>query len=294
MMAPRTWMLQAIWFSAALIIAAPWVGYGSASAGALDKIRTDQAIRIAYRDDARPFSYKDPDSAAPAGFMVDLCRAVAKKLADQLGVPPLKVVYVSVTAANRFEAIAKGNADLLCEPTSATLSRRKIVDFSISTFVDGASLMTNDAALDSLHSLAGHKVGVLTGTTTEGVLRGLLKEEGTAAEIIPAKTHDDGLAMLESGETSAYFADHAILMFLRKNAAKHPEKLHIAGQFLTVEPYALALPHGDEDFRLAVDTALSHIFRTDEIGELYDHSFGGQMKQSDLIEALYAISGLPD
>jgi ABC-type amino acid transport substrate-binding protein len=107
-----------------------------ASAGTLDRINQEKAIRIAYREDAPPFSYKDK-IGEPVGFMVDLCREVAKKLADQLQLASLNVVYVPVTAADRFEAIQQQKADLLCEPTSATLSRREIVDFSISTFVDG-------------------------------------------------------------------------------------------------------------------------------------------------------------
>ena len=74
--------------------------------------------------------------------MVDLCRAVAKKLTQQLQIPSLSVVYVPVTSVNRLDAIKEHKADLLCEPTTETLSRREAVDFSIPTFVDGASLMT--------------------------------------------------------------------------------------------------------------------------------------------------------
>src|SRR5260370_28630515 len=112
----------------------------SASAGTLDHIGQDKAVRIAYPDDAPPFSYKDK-IGAPAGYMVDLCRAVAKKLAEQLQLPTINVAYVPVTAADRFEAIRQQKADLLCEPTSATLSRRELVDFSIPTFLDAAALM---------------------------------------------------------------------------------------------------------------------------------------------------------
>src|SRR5262245_64217021 len=106
---------------------------GGASAGTLDRIGQDKTIRIAYREDAPPFSFKDKISE-PVGFMVDLCREVAKKLADQLHLTSLNVVYVPVTAADRFEAIRQQKADILCEPTSATLSRRELVDFSIPTF----------------------------------------------------------------------------------------------------------------------------------------------------------------
>src|SRR5262249_30463281 len=109
------------------------VTIGAASAGTLDRIAQDKAIRIAYREDAPPFSYKDK-IGEPSGFMVDLCRAVAKKLAEQRNLSELKVVYVPVTAADRFTAISQQKADLLCEPTTATLSRREQVDFSIPTF----------------------------------------------------------------------------------------------------------------------------------------------------------------
>src|SRR5580700_395524 len=282
------------WFRAVLVAALLTVTQfaGLASAGTIDKIRTDQAIRIAYRDDARPFSYKEPNGAEPTGYVVNLCKAAAKHLADQLGVPSLKVVYVPVTAANRFEAIEHHDADLLCEPTSATLARRKIVDFSIPTFIDGASLLTSDMTLHHLEDLAGHKIGVLAGTTTEDVLRGLLKGRSISAEVVPAKTHDQGLASLEDGETLAYFGDRSILIFLIKDRSKAPEKLEILEDYLTVEPYALALAHGDEDFRLAVDTALSHIYRSNEIIAIYDQSFGGKLKRSDLMDALYVVSGL--
>jgi ABC-type amino acid transport substrate-binding protein len=289
MSASRRRWLQAV--PVVALLAALFGAGGTASAGTIDKIRADQTIRIAYRDDAPPFSYKGANDAEPVGYMVDLCRAVAKKLADQIGLPSLKVAYVTVTAANRFDAIEKHDADLLCEPTSATLSRRALVDFSIATFVDGASLMTNDKNLVSTVGLTGRKIGVLAGTTTEAILRNLLKNEGIPAEIVPAKTHADGLALLDDGKISAYFGDRSILLSLRKDS-KAPEKLGIAQIYLTIEPYALALPRGDEDFRLAVDTALSHIYRSGEIVPIFNQTFNG--KPSDMIETLYLISALPD
>lgn len=192
-------------------------------------------------------------------------------------VPALKVSYVSVNAANRFETIEKHDADVLCEATSATLSRRHHVDFSIATFADGAGLLTTDANLQDLKGLDGKKVGVLAGTTTEEALRNTLKAENIHAEVVPAKTHDDGLAMLDGDKISAYFGDHSILMFLLQRS-KAPDKLFIADDYFTVEPYALALAHGDEDFRLAVDTALSHIYRSGEILRIFDQTFAGKVK----------------
>jgi ABC-type amino acid transport substrate-binding protein len=265
---------------------------GGSSAGTLDLIRQDKSIRIAYREDSAPFSYKN-SIGEPAGYMVDLCRAVAKKLTQQLQLPSLSVVYVPVTAANRFEVIAKNNADLLCEPTSATLSRRELVDFSISTYVDGASLMIRADGPRDLQGMSGRKIGVLGDTTTEQALRNTLKKAGVAAEVNVSKTHAEGLALLDDGTITAYFADRDILTSLIHDS-KAPEKLMVADNYLTIEPYALALRHGDDEFRLAVDRALSHIYRSGEIGPILQQAFSGRAKPSQMLQTLFMISPLPD
>jgi ABC-type amino acid transport substrate-binding protein len=272
-------------------VAAVWA-LGPADAGTLDKVRQDKALRIAFRDDAPPFSFTD-STGLPVGFMMDLCRSVAKHIGEQLNINDLKVNYVLVTAANRFDAIENGKADLLCEPTSATLSRREHVDFSITTFVDGASLLVAGDGPGDFGALAGKKIGVLGGTTTEQSLRDTLASANITAEIAPAKTHLEGLAMLDKGEIVAYFGDRAILSYLASKSSD-PSKLRLADNYFSLEPYALALAHGDEDFRLAVDRALSHIYRSGEIAVVFAHTFGDQMQPSDTLKTLYSISALPD
>ncbi len=276
----------------AAMIAALALAGGSAAAGTLDQIKQNKTLRIAYREDAPPFSYKNK-AGAPAGYMVDLCRAVAEQLAAQLNLPKIDIAYVPVTATDRFDAISKGKADLLCEPTTQTLSRREQVDFSVPTFVDGAGLLIRSNGPKSLNALGGRKIGVLAGTTTEQELKASLKDAGITATVIPAGTHEEGLAMLDQGKVSAYFADRAILMFL---AGQSPEasKLLLADNYLTIEPYALALPRGDEDFRLAVDRALSTIYRSGKISAIFSGTFGSQLKPTRTLQTLYLISALPD
>ncbi len=263
-----------------------------ASADTLGRMRQTNTIRIAYRDDALPFSYKDK-AGEPAGYMVDLCRAVAKKLAQQLSLPSLSVVYLKVTASDRFDAITQEKADLLCEPTTATLSRRELVDFSIATFVDGASLISRPDGPHDLRALAGRKIGVPAGTTTEQALRKSLSNAGITADIIMAKTHAEGLAMLDEARISAYFADRSILASLIQES-KAPDDLTLAETYLTIEPYALALPRGDGAFRLEVDRALSHIFGSDEIVQIFKHIFSEKAQPSQMLQTLYVISALPD
>jgi len=264
---------------------------GTASAGVVDRLGQDKTIRIAYREDAPPFSSKDK-IGEPVGFMVDLCREVAKNIADQLHLTSLNVTYVPVSAADRFEAIRQQKADLLCEPTSATLSRREMVDFSIPTFVDGASLIIRADGPHDLKAMSGQKIGVVAGTTTEQALRNSLKEAGITSDVISAKTHAEGLAMLDDGKISAYFADRSILVSLIKES-KAPGKLMLAENYLSIEPYPLALPRGDEEFRLAVDRALSHIYRSGEIAAVFKRTFG-DAKPGQTLQTLYMVSALPD
>lgn len=263
-----------------------------AEAGTLDGIKERGVIRIAVRDDAAPFSFKDTNGEF-AGYTVGLCRLIAADIARQLGVAEIKIEYVPVTASNRFEAVATGRADLLCGAPTVTLERRRQVDFSVPIFVDGASVMFRPGGPSNFQSLGGHIVGVRRGTTTERSLTAAMQQENVSATVVPVDSHDEGLRRLEAGEFTAYFADRAILQFLmfRKDAG---QRLLIADQYFTHEPYALALARGDNEFRLAVDTAISRIFRADALDRLFRASFGQTAKPSAILRVMFLMSALPD
>jgi polar amino acid transport system substrate-binding protein/glutamate/aspartate transport system substrate-binding protein len=142
-------------------------------------------------------------------------------------------------------------------------------------------------------AMAGRKIGVLSGTTTEKTLRDLLQKAGISADIASVKAHGEGLAMLDEGKISAYFADKTILVALIKDS-KAPDKLMVARNYMSFEPYALALLRVDDDFRLAVDRALSHIYRTGPIIRIFKRSFGENAKPDEILLAIYLASGLPD
>ena len=72
------------------------------------------------------------------------------------------------------------------------------------------------------------------------------------------------------------------------------QKLLLADQYFTHEPYALALARGDSDFRLAVDGAISRIFRSDALDRLFRGSFGDAAKPSSILRTMFLMSTLPD
>ena len=268
----------------------------SAAASTIDQLRTGKTLRIAFDPDAPPFSYfvpGTPTTGAPLGYSVDLCRAVAEELKGQLKIPDLKVAYVPVNSTNRFDAIADGKADLLCSSATASLSRRAKVDFSIPIFIDGASFAIGPNGPRDVAQLAGKKVGVLPGTTTEEELRRALKATHDNAQVVLVKTNQEGIDALAKGQIAAYFADRATLTFLLRKE-KEASSLMMADTYLSIEPIALALRLGDSAFRLQVDTALSHIYRRGAILQVFRGAFGPLASRSGLLAALYQMSGLPD
>ena len=277
---------------AALLAALTLLPNLAAADGVLDRIRTQGEIRLAYRTDAAPFSFTADGAAEPQGYSVDLCRAVATSLKAQLKLPELKITYVEVTSQDRFDAITSGKADLLCEATTATLGRRAMMDFSISTFISGAGMMIQPNGPTSFEALAGQKIGVLGGTTTEEDLKDFLKKGNITADVVTVKDHSEGFAQLESGALVAYFADRTILQFMLMKRNQNG-KLLLADQFLSFEPYALALPR-DADFRLEVDRALSRLFRNGGGRKTFAKVFGGDAKATGLQSSLYVTSGLPE
>jgi len=264
---------------------------GQAQADVLARLSQGEPFKIGFREDAAPFSYRN-DLGQPVGFTVELCAIVVGDLRKELELPDLLVEFIPVGAEDRFSALQDGSIDLLCGATTATLSRREMVDFSIPTFIDGASVLYRKGGPADFESLTGQRVGVRGGTTTEAALQETLAKLSIAAEVVSVSDHTDGLAMLEGNELAAYFADQSILLFLLLNSEAR-EQLWLSGRFFTREPYALALPRGDNDFRLFVDRSLSRLYRRGAIGNLFTKSFG-IAKPSQLVEALYLINALPE
>ena len=112
----------------------------AAASSTLDRIKERSAIVFSYRNVAPPFSFKDREGRV-RGYSVELCLHVAAAIQKQLSIPELKIEWVSVEAATRFEAVATGKVDADCGTTTITLARMETVDFSVPIFVDGGGVL---------------------------------------------------------------------------------------------------------------------------------------------------------
>lgn len=266
------------------------ISTASLAADTLARARETGTLRLGFRLDAPPYSYR-ATNGDPSGYIVDLCREVANGVKKAQDIPSLKIEYVEVSSATRLTALRDGKIDILCDPTSMTMSRRAIVDFSLPTFIDGAGVLHRANEIYRLEDLRGKKIGVLQGTTTEEVLKATLGQLGIQAEIVPMQAHPDGVRSLSEGKIDAYFADRGILSYHLLNS-RNPSGMKLSDQYFTFETYALALPRGDDKLRLLVDATLAELYRTDRVKTIYARSFG-TFPPDQFIRALFVINGVP-
>lgn len=276
---------------AAILAAGP--AQGQELSGTLKKIKTSGTFTIGYRESSPPFSFMGTDKR-PIGYSIDLCMNVARAIQKQLGMTDLKLNWIPVTIENRIQMVAQGKVDIECGSTTASLSRREKVDFSLMTFVDGGSMLTTSSAnIRGLGDLTGRRIAIVPGSTTEKSLGEFLKKEFIVVQWVRVKDHAEGLTALEKGEAEAYASDRGILIGLAVTS-KDPKRFALANFVFSYEPYGFIVRRNDADFQLAVNRALAALYRSGDVLPIYDRWFGAFGKPSPEIQAMYLLNGIPE
>jgi ABC-type amino acid transport substrate-binding protein len=264
-----------------------------AQSATLARIERDRTLVIGYVDGAAPFSFTGANGQ-PQGYSVDLCRAVAEGVGAQLKIADLKTRWVPLTVQNRLEAVRTRRVDLECSTTTWTLQRQSLVDFSLITFVDGANILTRaDAGAARINDLAGKRIAVLSGTTTEKVLRATLARHQVNAEVVTITSRAEGLQMVDQAKVDGFASDRTTLIGAAAAGAGR-ERFRLMDEDMSVEPYALTLPRDDHDFRLAVNRVLAGLYRGGGIKPIYERWLGPLGSPSFLLTAAYFIQGLAE
>ena len=261
------------------------------AAGVLDRVRDSATVKLGYRADTRPFAYVD--NGRPAGFSVALCQRIAEALKTELKLPGLRVEWVPVTAANRFEALQQGRIDIDCGTDTPTLARRTQVDFSIPIFMAGVgALMRADGDRRVRDVLSGRQAtaqplwrgnpgeqggsvtfAVVGGSTIEKDLLQALAQRRLSVNAVSVPGYAEGVQMVLDRRAAVLFGDRPVLIEAAQRGLA-------AGQLVVLErsfsrsAIALALPRGDDDLRLLVDRTLSRLYRSAEFAALYASHFG--------------------
>lgn len=261
--------------------------------GKLQAIAASKTILLGHLTQSVPFSFAESDGQ-PMGYSIDLCKQVVAGLQQQLNLPKLDIKWIPLTLENRFEMVANGKVDMECGTSSNSISRQKVVDFSLMTWVDGGNFVTKgETQVHGLEDMAGKRIGVVPGNTTEHALQLWQQKNQISFEVVPVLTHLDGMKKLFDGKLDAYATDQTILNGLA--AAVHDQMpVRLSASNFSYEPYAFAVPRNDADFKQAVNSVLAQQYRSGEIFKVYDTWFGKFGKPPGPLLAMYGMNALPE
>lgn len=305
-------LVQASSVVLALGMLAPIAGVLTATpawAGAtLDHIKQTGTIKLGVGPDG-PLNRKDA-SGNPGGFALDLCGKIVESLKADLNLPALKAEVVPVSGAEGIAAVAQGKIDILCDATLPTTAARKQVSFSIPVFTTGVAAVVRADASDRLKAIYSGRpvptnpiwrgnadqvlrdgvISVIGGSHTEAVVTKALANAQLVPRIVPASDYVTGLQQVLDGRSNVFFGERiALLDAVRRG--RIPGELQVLDRYFTQESLAFAVPRDDEELRLEVDTALSKLFRSNELPTIFAKWFG---PISDNALTLFRMNALPE
>jgi polar amino acid transport system substrate-binding protein len=272
-------------FPAVLLLAACLPGAVLAGP-TLDRIRDSGHIRFAYLPQARPFTVAGSGGAVD-GYSAELCNRIAERVKSQLGLQQLAVDWVEVRADNVLQTMTGGGADVLCTPSNATLERRKQLSYSLPVFAGGIrAVVRNDAPMalrdaleaqpstrnvwrgsPALNMIEQTRFATVAGTSSEKWLASKVSGFKLNTATVSVPDYASGLRFLVERKIDVFFAERDVALAAMDDASR--AKLVVLNRQLTHEPLALAIPRGDDDFRLQVDSALTDAYNSPEFSALY-------------------------
>jgi len=249
-------------FLAALLIALAAlasVQRAEAEDDSLAAIKARGKLIAGVKFDTPPLGFLD-DSNQPVGFDIDLVREIGK----HLGVP---VELVAVTSPTRIPMLVSGNVDLVAASMTRTPEREQAIDFSITYYTGGQSLLVpSSSKITGVQDLAGKPVAVQQGTTLEKNLAAAAPK----AEIVAFKDYNSAWLALRQGRVDALTGSLNIL----QGFAKDNPGFKIAGSPFSVEPFGIGMRKGATSLREAVNLTLHDLWTSGAYTALYRKWFG--------------------
>ena len=237
---------------------APAASAGAPAGGSLQAIRERGELR--WGADAfggAPYVFRDPmDPNHLIGFEVELADAIARKLG-------VRAVPAEGAWEKLLELLARGDFDVALNGIEVADEKRRVCLLSRPYYVAAERLTVrrgDSAAPRSLDALPGRKVGTLPGSLAQRML------QRAGAVVLTYDAQNDIYEDLRLGRTDAVLLDEPIARYY---GDVQPELETLPASFGDVH-YAVAIRHGDEALKAAIDGALAELARSGRLREIYE------------------------
>ncbi|PDW01620.1 amino acid ABC transporter substrate-binding protein [Candidatus Viridilinea mediisalina] len=223
------------------------------------------------------------------GFDVDFCRALAAAIFGDAS----KVDFVGLTTAGeyeRFGAVRQGRVDVLFRNTSWTLGRD--VDqlaFGPTTFHDGQSFMVRrDAGVSNSNDLAGRRICVAAGTTSEQTLNEDFAARGIDFEAVLFNSDRELYPAYDEGECDAVTSDSSQLASQRETLT-NPDDHVVLDERISREPLGPVFIENDDQWRDVVSWVVFATMYAEELR--VDQNNVNQLAQSSDDQRILRLLG---
>ena len=234
----------------------------------LEKIKNSGVFTIGVRNASPPFSFINKQNER-VGFSNDLAVLMHKNIEKKLG-KTIKLEMKETSPNTRIPLLTSMAVDLVTETMTDTRARRESVDFSLTYFVTGAQFIVKKGSpIKGGGEIAGKRIATQQGSTNERVLR----EKYPQAVLVTFPDQAAAFMALQQGKLDAYCNDGIQLWGLKYKSA-NPDQWEVVGDYISYEPYGMAMRKNDSDFRQVVNVSLMEAIEGGEYFKLYDKWFG--------------------
>ena len=229
---------------------------GAASAGGLSRIEQQGELRWAGDlQGGEPYVFRDPrDPSRLIGFELDLAEALASRL-------HVRQKFVQNDWSNLVPSLERGDFDVILNGLEDTSQTRGRILLSRPYFAFAEQLVVRRGSPGrSLAQLDGHRVGTLSSSLAQSILR-----EHPRIEIVLYGGQEEPYRDLQLGRTDAVLLDSVIAS---RYGLTKPD-LELADPDVARGTYVIGLRRGDEDLRAAIDAALAALEASGELSTIY-------------------------
>lgn len=230
----------------------------------LKKIKDSGVLNIGVRTNAPPFSlYND---GAPQGYVVDLCNTIATNLQKDLNTT-LKVQYVPVTTADRFELIDNGKVDIECGTTTVTKARREKADFSYNTFITSTNFVT--LAQNKVRNTRDFYAPLVEQKKKVALMKGSAHEEwvknwvqGAKLSVVYVDNIQEGIKQVHSGQAYLFIQDKVLIQKAMNDLKLNKNQFFFSSNSISIEPYSIMVKKGNKGLLSYVNSELRTYYKS--------------------------------
>lgn len=224
----------------------------------LERIKRTGLLRVAMREDAAPFGYRNLDNRL-SGICLDFFNVLRRSLQQELKLQALSINLSKSTLYNRFQIVQEGSIDLECGPN--TIREDQPVAFSAPFFITGTQFLIHKDQQKKFNvngSLANVTLGVLRDTTTAQLIQSRYSQ-AKIQQFQGVTGRRRGVQAVLNGRIEGFASDGILLIGEATiQGLSLQQYILVPSPPLDCEYYGLILPKNDPQWRDFVNSVLKN------------------------------------